>query len=284
MQIKEKDSVVALIITYNPDMDILYKNIEAVSCQLNHIIVFDNASKNANEICNLLTAKSNILLIQNDKNIGIAAALNRGFYRAKELGFEWILTLDQDSIIRNGLLEKCIEAVKDDKIAIVAAKSVDRNIQNLCKKDISDKIINVTKAITSGTLNSIKIWERMGGFDEFLFIDCVDDDYCNRLLESGYQILQVQDALFSHSIGETKQIILFGKPIYIFNHSADRKYYQVRNWIYLDYKYKGRITSKSVKHTLVVFLKVICAEKNKIKKIMSIWRGLWDGIKSKSYC
>lgn len=41
----------------------------------------------------------NVYYIPLNENYGIAKALNAGFILAKKLGFSWVLTMDQDSLL-----------------------------------------------------------------------------------------------------------------------------------------------------------------------------------------
>ena len=42
--------IIATIVTYNPDIDRLSENIKSVYCQVDEIYIYDNASKNVNQI------------------------------------------------------------------------------------------------------------------------------------------------------------------------------------------------------------------------------------------
>ena len=45
----------ALIVTFNPDLDVLLRNIQAIRQQVNRVLIVDNGSKNINEIRNMIT-------------------------------------------------------------------------------------------------------------------------------------------------------------------------------------------------------------------------------------
>ena len=70
------ENVYAGIVTYNPEMALLEKNIRSIKGQINTVIVVDNASANITEIeklCELLE----VPILRNKQNLGIAAALNQ---------------------------------------------------------------------------------------------------------------------------------------------------------------------------------------------------------------
>ena len=88
--------ILAAIVTYNPDLERLQKNINAIEPQVEHLIIVDNGSKNINLISRIKgECKIKIDLIENKENIGIASALNQALDYAYKNNFDWILTLDK---------------------------------------------------------------------------------------------------------------------------------------------------------------------------------------------
>lgn len=67
------------IVLYNPDTDRLKENINAIINQCTHIYLIDNGSDNINNISDLLEEYNDlkITVIYNQKNMGIASALNQ---------------------------------------------------------------------------------------------------------------------------------------------------------------------------------------------------------------
>src|SRR5437016_4565785 len=55
--------------------------------------------------------------------------------------------------------------------------------------------------ITSGSI--INLAARTGGFDEHLFIDMVDIEYCYKSIAAGYKIIQFKNILLEHRLGTT---------------------------------------------------------------------------------
>ena len=97
----------ALIITYNPDLIVLKKNFEAIKDQVDEIAIVDNGSNNINKILNITNKEAKI--IKNDKNMGIAFALNQGMEFFKKNGYSWVITLDQDSILSKDSVKKMMK-------------------------------------------------------------------------------------------------------------------------------------------------------------------------------
>jgi len=222
--------IAAGIITYNPDISLLSQEIKSLVCfGIKTIIVVDNCSNNIIDISNLTSCKE-VVLIKNNENYGVARALNQIFRKASELKIEAVLTLDQDSILPSNTLSLLIQDYFENKIGIVCP-----SINYIGKNHSvdSERIVPVEWAITSGSLTNLKAWESAAGFNELLFIDYVDYDFCFRIRKLGYKVLQKKDVVFSHHLGEIKKgRFLFLKRT-IISHSAIRYYYKARNLTFL---------------------------------------------------
>ena len=83
------------IVTYNPDISQLKSTIRKIPDDGFCCIIVDNSSGNLCSIRQLLDG--NVHMIENPNNYGIAKALNQIMEYGKDLGYEWVLLLDQDS-------------------------------------------------------------------------------------------------------------------------------------------------------------------------------------------
>lgn len=268
-----RNKICAGIVTYNPSMSDVKKSIQQLSQQVHSIIIVDNASDNISDIEKIIQKNSQITLIRNNQNKGIAAALNQIFVFAKNKGFHWVLTLDDDSEISDGYIEALYSKI-DENVGIVCPiledRKTGRKFESKTKKDT---------CITSGSLTSIEAWTAVGGFDEWLFIDAVDFDFSKRIYRAGWRIEKNNNAILLHSIGDTEiKNLLFWQPA-VRNHSVFRKYYQERNYLYLDYK----LNEYSYMKELLRFIKhcaiVILWENEKRTKIQAMLKGRKDGLK-----
>ncbi|MGG2468152.1 glycosyltransferase family 2 protein [Paraclostridium bifermentans] len=279
--------ILAAIVTYNPDLERLQKNINAIEPQVEHLIIVDNGSKNINLISRIKgECKIKIDLIENEENIGIASALNQALDYAYKNNFDWILTLDQDSICDiNMISEMKSQYEKEDNknIALIAPNILDENI-TLKPQDIKEGIEYTGPVITSGSLTKTNIAKNIGGFVDKLFIDQVDFDFCLRLKDSGADILKVNRAIIYHQLGEISEHKLFGKTITTTNHSPIRRYYYYRNLIYMYEHHKENHKewiNLEIKHAIKNIPRIILFEKNKTDQIKSITKGILDAKKGK---
>lgn len=163
----KKIRICAGIVTYNPDIELLIKNINAISDQVNKVIIVDNGSINWNNWSNRILSK-NVEIIRNRNNDGIAKALNQICTYAVENDYDYVLTLDQDSIAPLDLVEQLSVHMSKDT-AIVAPNIVYRNNENYAD-NITEGCEEVEWVITSASLTNLSVWKELSGFDERLFI------------------------------------------------------------------------------------------------------------------
>lgn len=274
--------VCASIVTYNPDLKILTEVIESLSKQVSCIIIFDNGSKNISDLSEIIEL-NDIKLISSKKNLGIAKALNELFKYAISEKYEWVLTLDQDSICDENMLLELEKYKNNTEIGIVCPRVQFRTNDLLIRETkTSSKVSEIKACITSGSLTNVNSWKAVGGFDEWMFIDYVDNDFCTRLLMNNFKIIRVHDAILTQRAGEMKFKNFLSKKILITNYSEVRNYYISRNLIYYIRKHKKNINWSRELTTFLYtqFLKLIF-ERNKLRNIKSFLKGIRDGFKKR---
>lgn len=280
---KSRIKVCAGIVLFNPEIDQLQENIESLIPQVDIFYLVDNNSMNGLEIIRFLDKMSiRYIYLKNDCNYGIAKALNQVCSQAQEDGYDWILTLDQDSVCSCNCIDKMLSATTDKRVAIVSPIVIARKEgATLSVSDSEEnKYTPIQQCITSGSLTSIAIWETLGGFDEWMFIDRVDYEYCKRAVETGYIILKTNNAYLVQRFGSrTKDAFVFGLHTYSFSYSPLRNYYFVRNGIYYIRKYGKSCNWLSVLRGIIVWEAVIMKyEDQRRKKISFALKGICDGL------
>ncbi len=129
-------------------------------------------------------------------------------------------------------------------------------------------------------LLDIAIWERIGRFDEKLFIDLVDTEYCLRSRALGFEVLAVPDAILRHVLGDVSKKNLLGKPVFPTHHSAFRHYYLSRNRMILMKRFAIRFPNWLFYETMSgikLTIKVALYEPQRLKKLWAMCRGTVDG-------
>lgn len=287
------NKITAGIVLYNPDIDRLRDNVDAIAPQVDIVYCFDNGSNNLNSINELLSNYSNVQLIDGGNNLGISYALNRIAEYSVKTGHQWMLALDQDSVCPSNMMAEFSKYLNNNNVGIICPIAVDkrRPKEELPKEEYSF----VEDTITSGSLINLDIYQQIGGSDEYLFIGLVDDEYCYRLRLNGYLILQVNSVILDHELGELTPSkhadfylklgdTLHSSKIKALSYkrkvSPMRVYYATRNILYLSKKYKNNPTYLfSKKFALKNGVSNILRSQNKIKVAIAFFNGLKNGKK-----
>ena len=266
------------IVLFNPDINRLKENISAVIVQCTHIYLVDNGSNNIDEVKGLLNQynQSKISILCNLENQGIAKALNQLTTAAQKGGFDWILTLDQDSVAPSNIVEEFEKYTKNLNAGMLCPVICDRNKGVVI--EAKDRYKEIDECITSGSLLNITAWREIGGFDESMFIDGVDFDICYRLRKNGYKILCIQSVVLLHELGRIEYHRFLFWKVLVKNHSAFRKFYIARNTVYLARKEHTNII-KAILQNVKLFLIAVCYEDDKWKKSKKILQGTIDGFR-----
>ena len=200
--------------------------------------------------------------IFNGKNLGIAKAHNIGIQEArKNEKSDYIILLDQDSRIDNDYPLKIVkEHIRiSQKIQIsalgplIVQKNTDETYVSALHKHEEDEMgfIFQKDIISSGCCIRKDLLEKVGGFDEKLFIDFVDTEWCYRAKSMGYTCGITSKLSISHMVGKGE--------LHIWKHivslSAPARYYYIyRNYFFLTTK-KHVPTSFKINFGIKLFLR-----------------------------
>lgn len=275
------EKILAGIVLYNPNIKRLKENVTHISKQVDKLILINNGSHNTNEIECYVKTVNECIYVDLRENKGIAAALNSIVREAKAFNIKWVLTLDQDTVCCDNLIDNYRCYLDNKRIGQISSIYIDRNFSDDKMISTFDGLREVRWCITSGALLNIAAWEAVGGFDEKLFIDEVDYDICLSMREKGYCIYQAGFIGFIHEIGEGKIVQIGPLVMKTWNHSPFRRYYGTRNAIIVARKHKElniiRAFLGAIKHMLIIFM----LEDNKRRKLYAGIKGLCDGVRWK---
>lgn len=275
--VTHRSSTAAVVSSYNPGFD-FPKRIESLLTQIEHVVVVDDGSSNdVSEILAQAEQKGATVLRQ-ARNSGIAAALNAGIRHVrKEWDPAWIMTMDQDSELTPGYVRKalaCASSTSEQPGSIGAVSAESHNTRSLPTVIIRGRR-EVLDPMQSGTLYRSEIFERVGYFDEGLFIDCVDSDYNARIRNAGYHIAIGRGADLTHSLGRSRPMLLLGwhahigsKPLFVYEHQPFRVYYITRNILTIAKRYSFTQPSWVARRLLME------VESNAVRLVFGPRRGL----------
>lgn len=271
----------AVVVFYNPS-DNNIKQLDKYLKSVEKVYVVDNSDDKVQRI----ESTDKIEYIKLNENKGIAYALNEGAKHAIKDKFKYLLTMDQDSKITSKIVEDMKNYIINNDMNDVGLISPYQDIDS--KDDIKNgEVEDMIEVMTSGNIINLDAYKKIGGFKDWLFIDCVDTDYCMNLHKNGYKVLRLNNVIMKHELGNLVVHKLFGKEYPCYNHNPIRRYYIVRNNLYINDMYKDlypdycawllRVQKGQVK-------RIIAFEKNKFKKLKMMFKGYKDhkkGIKGK---
>lgn len=261
-------------------------NIVNVAAQVDHVVVVDNGSATEMERqLRELEARPGCTVIHNVENLGIARALNLGMKYAIESEYEWVCTFDQDSQVCDGFVSKMLEAYQmapdPPRVALIVPTYVDREsgFKLRLKRNRNGQIL---AAMTSGSMVPTAAFRKLGFFDESLYMDAVDIEFCLRARRKGMCILQ-SPAVLLHSLGKTSYYRLFGLRFGVTHHAAGRRYYMTRNRLRLLMTYASDWSWmwQESKTMLLDAAKIVIAEDNKWGKFRAMAAGIADACRGK---
>jgi rhamnosyltransferase len=276
--------IAATVILYYPTEFVL-NNIQSYINRVEKLYIVDNSEKPSNHIIESLARTNNTVYFHDGENKGIAARLNQVCKDAKEDGYHWLLTMDQDSFFQEGIFDNYLHCFSNfDEKENVSMFGINYSgvitDPNVCNS------LSVKHLITSGSILNLKPEAEIGGFDENLFIDEVDFEYCLRSISFGFRIIKFSNILLTHHLGSTsyhrsfKTTKLTSRVL----HSPVRMYYMTRNFLYVQSKYKRTFSDelKARKNILLNRVKNnILYNPQRLKVFKYILKGVGDYIKKR---
>lgn len=292
-----------LIITYNPAEN-LDRHLDTLYEQFNEIVLVDNGSSLETRNCIVEQARRRgpaLKAILNDDNLGVATALNQGFSLAVELGYDRVITLDQDSVPEPGMKDALVNGFQNhsnrEKLAVLAPvifeEVTDQSARYLRQKNkfVFERLYcdqqflrNVTFVITSGSLYNLNLYRVLGPFRDDFFIDAVDTEYCLRAIRSGYEVSVACGARLAHTLGNRQRKSILGQIHYPTFHSPTRWYYISRNRVSMLRMYAWRFPHWfffEMAVTLTGFTRMLLFEDRRLNKIKAFLLGTRDGLRKK---
>jgi rhamnosyltransferase len=288
------ECVVALIVSYRPDMKTLLNLLDSLRGQVDVSVVVDNGS--ADEVKSGLAARaaSNEEFIALGSNQGIAQAQNVGIARARELGATQVIFFDHDSCPDNGMVGALQASLRwlggqGRKVASIGPCYVDErqgkapvfvrvrgiSLTRCAEPELGD-VVAVDHLIASGCLVPMSVLDDVGVMKNDLFIDYVDVEWGLRAQSKGYENFGCFSASMQHSLGDAP-IVVLGQAYPA--RSPQRHYYTFRNAVLLSRLSYVPINWKWA-HGLKTVLKFVfyaLFAKPRLQQVKMMSLGLWHG-------
>jgi rhamnosyltransferase len=246
--------IASVTVAFNPDPTRLARQLEALRGQVDEAIVVDNAS--AAPTADLIRALERpaahgepaVRVISLADNHGVASGFNHGIEAAARRGCEYVLLLDHDSVPAPGMVQALVAAHREGclrgPVAAVGPRIRDArdrheyafvrlgwalNPRVRCAD--SSGLVACDFLISSGSLIPMQAYRQVGGFDEALFVDYVDLEWCCRARSMGLALYGACAAQLEHRMGDETRTVLGAVRIHV--HPPERLYYMMRNRILL---------------------------------------------------
>jgi GT2 family glycosyltransferase len=202
------------------------------------IIVVDNASVD-NTSAEVASKHPDVILVKKAKNNGIAG-WNEGFKVAKQ---KYFLVLDDDSHVESGLVEGVKHLEKNPFIGILALNvTTGPYVSADCGWKDGQEVLGF---FGCGALIRKEVYEKIGGFAEWLHVYAHEWEYGIRVLEAGYKNVFFENCVVIHRASST-------------NRSFERlRIFSTRNEYGIIYKYYGSDRWKYITRMFINNLKYI---------------------------
>ncbi|MGA8711216.1 MAG: glycosyltransferase [Thermoplasmata archaeon] len=239
------------MVTYQADEALLRAAVRAAATQLDRLIVVDNSTDPGSQaVVDRVAGEGQLTrdglppkVAERHGNVGLSRALNVGLTQGLVEGHSLFLLLDQDSVLGPGAVPTLVDGYLRLSARFPAVELAARNIeeipsllQSLLEQEFyryargeTPDLRRCPLAMTSGLLLDSRVLKRTGLFDESLFLDAVDSEFCLRSWRIGVPLYLVPAATIRHALGRPSR--LRWGPLFFELREADerRLYYSTRD-------------------------------------------------------
>lgn len=257
----QKDLTV-IIVTYN-SKDVIGKCLINILSDSVNVTVVDNASTDGT-IDFVMNNFPEVKIISSSQNIGFGRGCNLGI---KDAATQYILLLNPDVITSSGAIENLLYSYKKlERPAILAPRT--RKDKMYDSKKLHEKHDWVSGA---AMLFEKEMINKIGGFDEKIFLFSEEVDLCARARKAGYDVLIANEIYMDHMVGGSSS----------FNPKISYLKYWHMGWgrAYYDNKHEETITyikNTSVwisKYAMKLLLNSVTGNRTKVIKYKGLLAG-----------
>ena len=297
-----RTEVVAITITYNPQPEVLGRQLRALEDQCSVVLIDNGSDANTLEQLKALAEQFNhCSLVCLDKNMGIAYAQNQGVLHVRESTPDcaFILTLDHDSVPSAGMVDSLYESAMSIKQSGVQFGAIGpvlfdprsghlhklHRIEGIMWKKIvpleKGPPVVVDSLNSSGSLIDIEAFQTVGLFNAEMFIDMVEAEWCFRARAAGYRFYVHQSVVLEHSMGDDVVEIGGPFPIKMPYRAPLRHFYIFRNTVFLQRQsYVPRVWKFwNIVKLLFTYAYFGVFSRDAKSQRKEMWNGLMAGIK-----
>lgn len=281
--------IAVILVDYNGYEDTIecIESIEKSTVQ-SQIVIVDNASKE-NEAKEIMNEFPEVKAIRAETNGGFSAGNNIGIRWALEQGYEYIVLLNNDTVIDPNMLELLCQNASDTTVSVpkmlyfskpdivwygggfINRKTGNAEHSYMNQKDPYGTLVQECDFATGCCLMiPSSIFRKVGLLDEKFFMYCEDTEFCLRLKENGIGINYVPTAKLWHKISQSTGG----------DESAFSIYYMTRNRILCIKEHRKEFAKKALAFTVGTrLIRMIQMRISGKPEWRAFKKGIHDGIK-----
>lgn len=296
---KNQPSVAIIIINWNGADDTIecLESIKKIDYPKHKIFLVDNGSSDDSVLKLRALPNPNFKLIETGKNLGFSGGNNVGIQKALKEGVDYILLLNNDTMVKSDFLTELVRVGDSDKsIGIVGPKIYysseptriwfnggdftwlggGRHLQHdEIDSDPGEAMPSETEFMTGcALLIKSRVAKEIGPMEERFFLYYEDTEWSLRARKAGYKVMRAPLAKIYHKVSRSSEKI--GNSVI--------HYYHIRNALLLSWIHAPKIVLMGIyiwsgTHYLKQILKIAIGYKPEVSKM--IMRGIEDFWKNK---
>lgn len=287
--------VCAVVVTHHPRPECA-DSLSALAPQVRELLVLDNGSSAASFApIEAAARRLGARIVPFGLDLGTGAALNFAIEAARQQGFKWLATFDQDSRASAAMLARMLRLLNAypdrDRVALVTPLQLADipPVSGAPKAPPAPparwRLLDT--ASTSGALVSVPAAGEVGGFDAALYAAYVDEDFCLRLRRGGYQLLEaIEVRMLSPPPGRIPFRQLAGRPPPVSRRpTKEHRYYMTRNRAVVWRRYwsfDARWVGHDMRDFLHEIVSVVRWERERRGQLWMMARGFFDAVRNVS--
>ena len=263
-------NVLAIVVTYYPEIELLEKNISAFIEDVNKVLIWENTPDDEKLQYRFLDNPK--VEYCGDGVNSISHTLNCAWRYAEKDGYNFLLVMDQDSIWENFLEYKHFTVDNLNAPIGIWGPQYRGKSSTVAFKE-------VYSVINSGTMVSLELVNRIGGWNEMFAIDAVDDEFCLHANKVGINTYRLEGCHLIHKLGKPDKRMFLGRIFCMRNDTPQRLFSIFRSMTLLARMYPEATAFKNEfkRYWLKQIKWITILEDNGFIKLWAIIRGIWVG-------
>jgi GT2 family glycosyltransferase len=229
-------------------------------------------------------------LLRTDANVGFSGGNNVGIRFALRRGTEWILLLNNDTVVEPDSLDRLLEAAEDASADLAGCLVYryyrpdaiwyaggefrwwgDKDLKTLPRSAHHGACVLATDWIT-GCCLLVRRWvfERIGFLDENSFLYSEDADFCRRAAKAGFHRVVALRSRIYHKEGRSAGL---GSAIALYHITRSRVYFHAKHYSF--FSHAGFLLVFALSRLVKSFRLLLQGRPDLVN---ATFRGLWDGM------